>query len=61
MLRVSSISFLNTVPLMRGFDPGNPGSPVAMEVWFTKASECADQLRTGIAHVGSNTSASQDW
>src|SRR5690349_15679122 len=48
MTRVSAISFLNTVPLMRGHESARPG----MEVWFTMPSECAEQLRVGVAHVG---------
>jgi chorismate dehydratase len=51
MVRVSTISFLNTVPLMRGFDR-SVGATSEYEVWFTTPSECADQLRTGIADVG---------
>jgi len=51
MVRVSTISFLNTVPLMRGFDR-SVGATSDYEVWFTTPSQCADQLRAGIADVG---------
>lgn len=50
MVRISTISFLNTVPLMRGYER-SVGSG-EYEVWFTTPSECADQLRAGIADVG---------
>src|SRR6266404_3319637 len=52
MVRVSTISFLNTVPLMRGHERDVNAEDRQYEVWFTTPSECADQLRTGIAHVG---------
>jgi chorismate dehydratase len=57
MVRVSTISFLNTVPLMRGHERDVEKPAIAMEgrgmeVWFTKPSECADQLRSGVADVG---------
>ncbi len=49
MIRVSAISFLNTVPLMRGYDPATLPD---WEVWYTTPSECAEQLRQGVADVG---------
>src|SRR5579871_1771261 len=52
MVRVSAISFLNTVPLMRGFERDVETPARNMEVWFTEPSECADQLRCGVADVG---------
>jgi chorismate dehydratase len=52
MVRVSAISFLNTVPLMRGYRRDVETVERGMEVWFTTPSECADQLRTGVADVG---------
>jgi chorismate dehydratase len=52
MVRVSAISFLNTVPLMRGYERDVETPERGMEVWFTRPSECADQLRSGVADVG---------
>jgi chorismate dehydratase len=57
MVRVSAISFLNTVPLMRGYQRDVDTRAIGMngrgmEVWFTTPSECADQLRSGVADVG---------
>src|SRR5258708_29254646 len=52
MVRVSAISFLNTVPLMRGFDRTTTAAKRDLEVWFTTPAECADQLRVGVADVG---------
>src|SRR5208282_177829 len=52
MVRVSAISFLNTVPLMRGHERNVNTADRGMEVWFTTPSECADQLRQGVADVG---------
>ena len=52
MVRVSAISFLNTVPLLRGFDRTTTAEKRDLEVWFTTPAECADQLRVGVADVG---------
>ncbi len=52
MVRVSAISFLNTVPLMRGHQRDVEAVGRGMEVWFTTPSQCADQLRQGVADVG---------
>ena len=52
MVRVSAISFLNTVPLMRGYERDFETPERGMEVWFTTPSECAGQLRQGVADVG---------
>ncbi len=48
-VRVSAISYLNTVPLIRGLlrEP-----PPNLEVSFTVPSHCADLLRSGEADVG---------
>lgn len=49
-LRISAISFLNTVPLMWEFERGTTGSQ--FEISYTVPSECAAQLRAGTADIG---------
>ena len=49
-LRVSAISFLNTVPLMWEFEHGKAGSQ--FEINYTVPSECAAQLREVTADIG---------
>ena len=49
-LRISAISFLNTVPLMWDFDHDTAGSQ--FEISYTVPSECAAQLRAGTADIG---------
>ncbi len=49
-LRISAISFLNTVPLMWDFERGAAGSQ--FEISYTVPSECAAQLRAGTADIG---------
>lgn len=49
MLRVSAISFLNTVPLVRTLVAEHPSD---LEVSFTLPSACADELRGGTADIG---------
>lgn len=49
-LRISAISFLNTVPLMWDFEHGAAGSQ--FEISYTVPSECAAQLRAGTADIG---------
>ncbi|HMK22200.1 MAG TPA: menaquinone biosynthesis protein [Terriglobales bacterium] len=49
-LRISAISFLNTVPLMWDFAHGAAGSQ--FEINYTVPSECAAQLRSGTADIG---------
>jgi len=49
-LRISAISFLNTVPLMWDFERGTAGSQ--FEISYTVPSECAAQLRAGTADIG---------
>jgi len=46
MVRVSAISFLNTVPLLRGFDRTTTAEKRELEMWFTTPAACADQLRS---------------
>ena len=49
-LRVSAISFLNTVPLMWDFEHGAAGSQ--FDISYTVPSECAAQLLAGTADIG---------
>jgi len=49
MLRVSAISFLNTVPLVRALMNERPAN---LEISFTLPSACADELRAGTADIG---------
>lgn len=49
MLRVSAISFLNTVPLVRALVAERPAN---LKVDFTLPSACADELRAGTADIG---------
>lgn len=49
-LRISAISFLNTVPLMWDFEQGTAGSD--FEISYTLPSSCAAQLQAGTADIG---------
>jgi chorismate dehydratase len=49
-LRISAISFLNTVPLMWDFEHGTSGSQ--FDISYTVPSDCAAQLRAGTADIG---------
>jgi chorismate dehydratase len=49
-LRISAISFLNTVPLMWDFEHGTAGPQ--FDISYTVPSECAAQLRAGTADIG---------
>jgi chorismate dehydratase len=49
-MRVSAISYLNTAPLMWGFERGVVGS--GFEVTYTVPSKCAIELAGGTADVG---------
>jgi chorismate dehydratase len=49
MFRVSAISFLNTVPLVRALLAERPAG---LDVHFTLPSVCADELRAGTADIG---------
>jgi chorismate dehydratase len=50
LLRVSTISFLNTAPLMWDFERGNVGKD--FEISYTIPSECAAALAAGSADIG---------
>jgi chorismate dehydratase len=49
-LRISTISFLNTVPLMWDFEHGSAGA--AFDISYTVPSACAAELRAGSADIG---------
>ncbi|HEX8817771.1 MAG TPA: menaquinone biosynthesis protein [Terriglobales bacterium] len=49
-LRVSAISYLNTAPLMWGFEHENLGAD--LEISYTLPSSCAAQLKAGTADIG---------
>lgn len=49
-LRISAISFLNTVPLMWDFEHGPAGA--GFDISYTLPSSCAEQLRAGTADIG---------
>ena len=49
-LRISAISFLNTVPLMWDFENGPAGAEFAIS--YTLPSACASQLQAGTADIG---------
>src|ERR1700758_603473 len=49
-LRISAISFLNTVPLMWDFEHGTAGAD--FDISYTIPSSCAEALRSGTADIG---------
>lgn len=49
-LRISAISYLNTVPLMWDFEHGDAGS--AFDISYTVPSQCAADLAAGSADIG---------
>jgi len=49
-LRVSAISYLNTVPLMWDFEHGSAGAH--FQVTYTIPSQCAASLKSGSADIG---------
>ena len=49
-LRISAISFLNTVPLMWDFEHGTAGTD--FDISYTLPSSCAAELRAGTADIG---------
>jgi chorismate dehydratase len=53
-LRVSAISYLNTVPLMYGFRhaPTHEEWAQRFEVHYTLPSQCAEELRAGTSDIG---------
>src|SRR5262249_3244391 len=49
-MRVSAISYLNTAPLMWDFEHGP--LPSGFEISYTVPSQCAAELKNGIADIG---------
>jgi chorismate dehydratase len=49
-LRISAISFLNTVPLMWDFEHGAAGT--SFDISYTVPSSCAAELQAGTADIG---------
>jgi chorismate dehydratase len=49
-LRISAISFLNTVPLMWDFEHGSAGA--SFDISYTLPSVCAAELQAGTADIG---------
>ena len=49
-LRISAISFLNTVPLMWDFEHGPAGA--IFDISYTLPSQCAAELQAGTADIG---------
>src|SRR5262249_31921409 len=53
-LRISTISFLNTAPLMWNFEQGERAVELSrhFSLSYTVPSQCAEQLRAGTADIG---------
>ena len=51
-LKISAISYLNTVPLMWDFEHGQAGAGVNFDISYTMPSACAEALRAGTADIG---------
>ena len=53
-LRVSAISFLNTAPLMWDFEHGETATQLRKDfsITYTVPSQCAEELKTGLADIG---------
>jgi len=51
-LKISSISYLNTAPLMWDFEHGEPGADNNFDISYTIPSACAEALRAGTADIG---------
>src|SRR5947207_2600390 len=49
-LRISAISFLNTAPLMWGFEHSSAGAD--FDISYTVPSACAADLQSGVADIG---------
>lgn len=49
-LRISAISYLNTAPLMWDFEHGSAASD--FEISYTVPSQCATDLKNGVADIG---------
>jgi chorismate dehydratase len=51
-LKISSISYLNTAPLMWDFEHAEAGADNNFEISYTIPSACAEALRAGTADIG---------
>jgi chorismate dehydratase len=51
-LKISSISYLNTAPLMWDFEHGETGADDNFDISYTIPSACAEALRAGTADIG---------
>ena len=51
-LKISSISYLNTAPLMWDFEHGATGADNIFDISYTIPSACAEALRAGTADIG---------
>jgi chorismate dehydratase len=51
-LKISSISYLNTAPLMWDFEHGEAGADNNFDISYTIPSACAEALRAGTADIG---------
>src|SRR6202051_2888787 len=51
-LKISSISYLNTAPLMWDFEHGETGADNNFDISYTIPSACAEALRAGTADIG---------
>jgi len=51
-LKISSISYLNTAPLMWDFEHAEAGADDNFDISYTTPSACAEALRAGTADIG---------
>src|ERR1700693_5066917 len=51
-LKISSISYLNTAPLMWDFEHSEAGADDNFDISYTIPSACAEALRAGTADIG---------
>jgi chorismate dehydratase len=51
-LKISAISYLNTAPLMWGFEHAETGVGANFDISYTIPSACAEDLRAGAADIG---------
>src|SRR5215467_10848843 len=54
LVRISTISFLNTAPLMWDFENGDTARELSknFQLSYTVPSQCAEQLRAGTTDIG---------
>src|SRR5260370_20354834 len=51
-LKISSMSYLNTAPLMWDFEQGERGADNSFDISYTIPAACAEALRAGTADIG---------